>query len=262
MKFTTPKAFLIAETRVLHENMDAALQHLGVEQWTTDAPNDAQKLLEFAGKSCYMSFDSSLNENLTRTGTRSNGQYLREAIVGNGHGSVLEHATTTFFIANVSRVVTHELIRHRAGVAVSQTSGRYVRTDELEFYMPLILKDYPGAQDIFIKAGLEMEANVRELVSLTGIKETKVFDLKKRLTSAFRRIIGNGQTNHIVLTANHRAWRHMIELRTSRHAEEEIRLVMGDIFFQLRDRYPDLYSDASVVEVDGLHEITFASPKV
>lgn len=262
MKFVTPKAFLIAETMVHHEAMSDALKHLEVETWTTDAPNDAQKLMEFAGKSCYLSFDSTLNENLTRTGTRSNGVYLQDGIIGHGHGSVLEHATVTFFISNVSRVVTHEIIRHRAGTAFSQTSGRYVRTDELEFYMPLILKDYPGAQDVFIEAGLQMEANVRKLVEITGIKDTKFFDLKKKLTSAFRRIIGNGQTNHIVLTANHRAWRHMIEMRTSRHAEEEVRLVMGDIFFQLRAKFPDIYSDASVVEVDGLHEVTFSSHKV
>jgi thymidylate synthase (FAD) len=106
-----------------------------------------------------------------------------------------------------------------------------------------------------------MEDNVRKLVSASNI-DSKPFNLKKRLTSAFRRIIGNGQANHIVVTANHRAWRHMIELRTDPSAEEEIRVVFADISRQLRERFPTIYADAQVSVVDGIEVTKFEHSKV
>ena len=242
-KLVTPKAFLIAETKVDYAAMDHALLHLGVDGWASDGETDADVLTEFAGKSCYMSFDKNLNLNLTKVGGRPNSAYIQDGIIGNKHGSVLEHSTVTFFLTNVSRVVTHELVRHRAGTAFSQTSGRYVRTDEVDMYMPEELLAIPGAQGVFLKAIRDMEENLADLITVSGIEEMKDFGLKKRLTSAFRRIIGNGQANHLVMTANHRAWRHVIEMRTSAHAEEEIRVIMSDVAQQLKNKFPTIYGD-------------------
>ena len=164
----------------------------------------------------------------------------------------------TFFLTNVSRVVTHELVRHRAGTAFSQTSGRYVRSDEIDMYLPDELAVYPEAVAVFQRANEQMEDNLAELVKVTGIETMTNFGLKKRLTSAFRRILGNGQANHIVMTGNHRAWRHIIEMRTSVHAEEEIRVVMGDVAQQLKAKFPTIYGDMECS--DG--EWTFAHSKV
>lgn len=175
--------------------------------------------------------------------------------------SVLEHATVTFFITNVSRVVTHEIIRHRAGTAFSQTSGRYVRTDEVGMYLPRDIACNPAAVQTWKRAIRQMEDNARELAEVTGISD-KPFSIKKKLTSAFRRIIGNGQANHIVVTANHRAWRHMIEMRTDPHAEEEIRVVFADISRQLRERFATIYADAIVTVEDGIEVTTFKHSKV
>lgn len=256
-----PKAFLIAETHVDEYAMSDALKHLGVEGWTSDADTDADLLIEFAGKSCYMSFDTSLNQNLTKVGGRNNHDYIQQGIIANKHGSVLEHASVTFFLVNVSRVVTHEIIRHRAGTAFSQTSGRYVRTDSVDMYVPYDIARDPEAARIWKRAVLQMEKNVAELSRVTRINE-KPFGLKKKLTSAFRRLIGNGQANHIVVTANHRAWRHMIEMRTDPSAEEEIRVVFADISRQLRERFPTIYADAQVSEVDGIEVTKFEHSKV
>lgn len=257
-----PKAFLIAETRVDEVAISDALKHLGVEGWTSDAATDADLLVEFAGKSCYMSFDTSLNQNLTKVGGRNNHDYIQQGIIANKHGSVLEHASVTFFLVNVSRVVTHEIVRHRAGAAYSQTSGRYVRSDEISYYIPKDIYDEGGhVLATFTDAFRQMEDNVRRLVRASDI-DSKPFSLKKRLTSAFRRIIGNGQANHIVVTANHRAWRHMIEMRTDPHAEEEIRVVFADISRQLRERFPTIYADAQVSEVDGIEVTKFEHSKV
>ena len=260
-KIVHPKSFLIAETQTSLKGMRSALESLGVFGWETDAETPADLLTEFAGKSCYMSFDTALNQNLTKTGTRNNHDYIQQGIIANRHTSVLEHSTVTFFITNVSRVVTHEIVRHRAGTAFSQTSGRYVRTDEIDMYMPADIACNPAAAEVWRRAVGQMEENARELAEVTRISD-KPFSLKKKLTSAFRRIIGNGQANHIVVTANHRAWRHMIEMRTDPHAEEEIRVVFADISRQLRERFKTIYADAIVTEEDGIEVTKFKHSKV
>ena len=258
-QLVNPRAFLIAETKVDYAAMDHALLSLGVDGWTSDGGTDADVLTEFAGKSCYMSFDKSLNLNLTKVGGRPNSTYIQDGIIGNKHGSVLEHSTVTFFLTNVSRVVTHELVRHRAGTAFSQTSGRYVRSNDVDMFLPKEIAAFPGAVPVFQRAVREMEENIAELVEITGIEDMTDFGLKKRLTSAFRRLIGNGQANHLVMTANHRAWRHIIEMRTSAHAEEEIRVIMSDVAQQLKDKFPTLYGDMSL---NNVGEWVFTHSKV
>jgi thymidylate synthase (FAD) len=257
-----PQVFLIAETKIDLDAVRAALTPLDAGHWLpTSEGTDADYLIEFAGKSCYMSFDTSLNQNLTKVGGRSTHDYIQQGIIANKHGSVLEHASVTFFLINVSRVVTHEIIRHRAGTAFSQTSGRYVRTDSVDMYVPYDIARDPEAARIWKRAVLQMEENVAELSRVTRVNE-KPFGLKKKLTSAFRRLIGNGQANHIVVTANHRAWRHMIEMRTDPSAEEEIRVVFADISRQLRKRFPTIYADAQISEVDGIEVTKFEHSKV
>lgn len=258
-QLVNPRAFLIAETKVDYAAMNHALLSLGVDGWASDGGTDADVLTEFAGKSCYMSFDKQLNLNLSKVGGRPNSAYIQDGIIGNKHGSVLEHSSVTFFLTNVSRVVTHELVRHRAGTAFSQTSGRYVRSDAIDMYLPDELAVYPEAVAVFQRANEQMEENIAELVEITGIEDMTDFGLKKRLTSAFRRLIGNGQANHLVMTANHRAWRHIIEMRTSVHAEEEIRVIMSDVAQQLKDKFPTIYGDMSL---NNVGEWVFAHSKV
>ena len=78
---------------------------------------DGERLAEFAGRLCYMS-----QHNPAKRATR---EYL-ENIKKQGHGSVLEHANYSILLEGVSRSLTHELVRHRAGFAYSQLSQRYV----------------------------------------------------------------------------------------------------------------------------------------
>jgi thymidylate synthase (FAD) len=108
----------------------------------------------------------------------------------------------------------------------------------------------------------QMEKWVVEMEKLTGINDMKDFNLKKKLTSSFRRLIGNGQANHITFTANHRALRHIIHMRTDASAEEEIRIVFGKIYEIVRAKFPSLYSDAEVTWVDDLPQVKFKSEKV
>lgn len=264
-KLVEPNVYIIAESRICYDRVggfDGFLAELGVQDWKTDAASDAEKLIEASGKLCYLSFSTDLNKNLTRVGMRSNQQYIQDGLVKTKHGSVLEHATVTIAFMNVSRVFTHELVRHRAGCAYSQVSGRYVRTDEIGYWMPKEIRENDASSELFAESFGFMEKMAKRLESIFGIDEMKDFTLKKKLTSAFRRILGNGQANHIIGTFNHRALRNIIELRTSAHAEEEIRLVFGKIFQLVSARYPAIYGDAVVQEVDGYPEVKFTYEKV
>lgn len=264
-RFIEPKVFLIAETRVVPDGMDEFFLEQGVPEWDTDAASDAEYLTEVAGKLCYQSFSTDLNKNLTRVGARNNLDYIQEGLISTKHGSVLEHANVTFVLYNVSRVLTHELIRHRPGAAYSQVSGRYVRSDRINAYLPSVLVSKPEGMQVFADTFSIMEQQVRKLEDIYGINEMtgrEQFALKKVLTSAFRRIIGNGQANHIMASFNLRALRHVIENRTSRHAEEEIRLVFCKVFDLVERRYPAVFADAQIEIVDGLREITFKHSKV
>lgn len=261
-KLVTPKVFMIAETVMIQTGRNGFLSELGVPDWETDAHSSVEELCEIAGKSCYLSFSTDLNKNLTRVGARSNFQYLQDGIVKMKHGSVLEHGSVTFALVDVSRVLTHELVRHRAGCAFSQVSGRYVRTDELGYFLPGVIKANPEAAGIFEEAFKTMEDWVVDLARVFKIDEMKNFTLKKTLTSAFRRLIGNGQANHIIFTANHRTLRHIIEMRTSRSAEEEIRYVFAEVFHMVSNRFPALYADVRVETFEGIPEVVFTASKV
>jgi thymidylate synthase (FAD) len=260
MKFVTPKVFLIGETRVVEEGLQAYLDHVGVPQWTTDAPSDAERLLEVYGRLCYRSFEPGLNPNVTRV-RQGNANYLGN-ILEVGHGSVIEHATVNFILADVSRVFTHELVRHRVGSAFSQESLRFVRLDTLSAYMPTQIQESEESMTLFARTYEQLEALQRQLAELYHIDEEKTFGRKKKLTSAFRRLAPEGVATTIGWSCNFRTLRHVIEMRTAPDAEEEIRLVFGMVFEAVRNRYPNVLGDYEVTEVDGMPWVKTVHKKV
>lgn len=261
MKLVTPQVFVIGESVQIPEGLQGMLDHLGVPDWKTDAASDTEMLSEVAGKLCYMSFDTDLNQNLTRTGTRNNEQYLQEGIIATKHGSVLEHTVVNFVLLDVSRVLTHELVRHGDGTAFSQESGRYVRR-ELGMFVPSIISENSELLTAFLDAAVNIEQQYTKLVELSGINESPDFNWKKKMTSALRRVLPEGRANAIFFSANHRAIRHIIQMRTDRHAEEEVRLAFVPVYYAMVERYPALYKDAVLQVVDGIVEVKFDTEKV
>lgn len=240
MKFVQPKVFMIAETEST-SGLSEFLDHIGVPNWSTDARSDAEMLTEVAGKTCYLSFSPDLNKNLTRVRDNRNRDYIQDGLIKTGHGSVLEHTSVTFAICNVSRIFTHELVRHRAGTAFSQESGRYVRRDQLEAYQPEVLTDEELAMLESALGSIEIVYKNLERMVFERVGDN--FNEKKRVTSAIRRMLPNGQNNTIIFTANHRALRHIIKMRTHPSAEEEIQVVFKDILCILKHKYPNIYED-------------------
>lgn len=266
MQIVTPKVFVLAQTKLNESGLKDYLTEKNVPDWDTDAVNDAEKLIEVAGKSCYQSFSTDLNKNLTKVGGRNNHDYIQNGIVEMKHGSVLEHASVTLALVDVSRVLTHELVRHRVGTAYSQESGRYVRTDVIKMYIPQDIQDNPVLLQEFITTVNMIESQYAKLEQISGINSMTDFSKKKRMTSALRRILPEGRANTIIVTMNHRTLRHLIQLRTSVHAEVEIREAFAQLFSIIKPVFPAIYADAEVLfhendEYD-IPEIVFKSEKV
>lgn len=204
---------------------------------------DAEDLLSFAGKLCYKSFEAGLNPNVTKARENMD-TYLADAILKTGHGSVLEHASASFLFADVSRVFTHELVRHRVGSSFSQESLRYVRLTDLGFWMPEELKGNAEGEALIGHAVAYLEGVQERLAEIYGIDEPGLdFAKKKRLTSAFRRVAPIGLATNILWTANFRTLRHVIALRTSPAAEEEMRLVFDQVATICKKEWPRAFAD-------------------
>lgn len=121
------------------EEVDRFLKDEGAA-WATDTDNPAQRIPELAGRVCYMSFGE-------KQGRKDNKSYLGH-ILEVGHGSVLEHTVFSLMFTGVSRSLTHELIRHRAGFGYSQLSQRYVDETDANFVLPPAIRGDAALEQI------------------------------------------------------------------------------------------------------------------
>lgn len=258
VSFVEPRVIKLAETRVDHSAAKAVMREYGAtaEKWlssrATKWTSDAEQLIEMAGRVCYRSFGTGLNPNVTQIRTESKDYF--ENVLKKGDGSILEHATVTFALMWVSRVFTHELVRHRVGTAFSQESLRYVRMKEAQ------IPRWSGWLPVEISADTRrsIEDAFRDVEhAYLGIQakipwDKMNFDQKKKVTSAIRRILPQGIATVIIFTANHRTLRWLIEMRTDPSAELEIRQVFGKVARICIKDFPLLYSDfKEITQKDG-----------
>ena len=263
MEYVTPKIYHLASPSIDREGLQSFLEAIGAPDWKTNAPSDQEEIIEVMGRLCYRSFAIGLNPNITRI-REGNDVYLAN-IENSGHGSVIEHGMETYAIHNCSRVFTHELVRHRLGTAFSQESMRYVRIDELKFWFPKAFADHPQVdllKQLSDEALRYLEKLQRDFAIILDLDNIKSFDYKKKLTSAMRRWAPDGLATAIGLSINPRAARWIVQMRTASHAEEEIRLIFGLIYNDLKTRYPNLYQDSFEEVVDGFPEVTFKNRKI
>lgn len=262
-KFVLPKTYLVGYTVIHVPGFKEYLEDTDQTEFLKDyyaaleeGLDPGEILCSFYAKACYASLTNKKNKNITRT--RSIYDNIL-SIIDSGHGSVIEHCEINFMITNCSRVFTHELVRHRAGTAFSQTSGRYVRTDELKVVIDPILEP---AYDLVEEARDFLENWYKRLEQRMGIDQMKDFDTKKKVTSAMRRMLPNGQANEMGVSVNLRSLRHTIEMRTSRHAEWEIRIIFNQIYKLMKNKYKAMFYDAKEEMVNGLLEVTFKNKKL
>ncbi len=248
MNLVEPVVIKLAETKLDEDGVKRLVKHYGAVDWLNRArqlqQNDSEFLIELAGRACYRSFGVGLNPNVTKI--RENPKDYLTNVLEKGDGSILEHSTVTFAFLNVSRVFTHEIVRHRAGTAMSQESLRYVRPREVSLWMP---PDLQTASDRFSEAVKEIEKRYHDLENQFDW-DKMTFEQKKRVTSAMRRILPDGIATNLIWTANHRTIRWVVEMRTHPSAEIEIRKVFGQVAEICMRDYPLLYGDFTSKKLD------------
>jgi thymidylate synthase (FAD) len=229
------KVTLVART-ILNELPDSiAGTKFDTRVWNDPgvSSTDVDLIPEFGGRACYQAWE------LANPKTADNKGYLAN-IIEQGHFSVLEHSSVTFYIEGVSRSLTHELIRHRH-LSYSELSQRYVDVENAEVITP------PAIRDKFPESVVMNE--------LPSIKEARwdyanlVEDLmdfglpRKRAREAARAVMPNAIETKIVLSGNLRAFRDMLYKRWHVAADAEIRELAGELLRQLKVIAPNSFQD-------------------
>ena len=184
--------------------------------------DNAQKIIESAGRTCYLSFE--------KIGATSAEDFIKR-LIKMGHDSPLEHVSATFRIENCSRAMTHQLVRHRL-MSVSQQSQRYVDEETFGYVKPQGVTDEMAA---------EFDADMETIRVM--YKKWRDKGLKREDA---RFVLPNACTSEIVVTANFREWRHIIAIRTSKKAQWEIRNACVEILKILKQNSPACFEDIFV----------------
>jgi thymidylate synthase (FAD) len=150
-------------------------------------------------------------------------QDLIRRVIESGHGSTIEHIVFTFAISGVTRTLSHQLVRHRAGVAFDQQSQRYLNYKRPSYMVPGSLADAPPEiRDRFTAEMDDSLAFYGEMLA-AGIPGEDA-----------RFVMPNATRTNLIMTANLRALIHMSGLRLCTMAQWEIRrlfqLIRHEIF--------------------------------
>jgi len=217
-------------------------------------------LTQFAGQMCYLALGKK------RTPFSDNKDYI-EKILASGHGSVTEHVNYSLAFFGIDRACTHELVRHRAGMAYSQVSQRYVGPEHVRFVMP-----WEDQKDEYLtnafersidRAREEYAVRVEDLKRVTPRKEGESnTDWRKRIQSSARSTLPNSTEAPMVVTGNGRSWRHVFSMRCSPFADVRIRRPMVQALRTLQNVAPALFSDWEFKDLpDGTETATARHPK-
>jgi thymidylate synthase (FAD) len=182
---------------------------------------EAERIIEEAGRTCYLSFD--------RIGADSQASFIKR-LLQMGHESPLEHAYASFRIRYGSRAMTHQLVRHRL-LAISQQSQRYVNEDGFTYVVPETLTE---AQRVEYHQDMQTIQRMYSKWRRQGLRKEDA-----------RFVLPNACTSEIVVSANFREWRHILDVRLSPKAQWEIRKVCGLILDHLAKHAPTCFEDFS-----------------
>jgi len=153
-------------------------------------------------------------------------------VTGYGHMSIIEHASFTFSIEDVSRALTHQLVRHRIA-SYTQQSQRYVKYDTLKSYViPPSIEANPEAKKLFDETLERISAAYNKLLEMGIPKEDA------------RYILPNAAKTNIVVTMNARELRHFFNLRCCNRSQWELREVAMEMLRQVKKVAPSLFENA------------------
>lgn len=236
---TKPKVYVVGRQTVVVPVIERFLDEEGIEPesfetlYSDEACGQGEILAETAGRLCYMSYGK---------GRKTNEVYLGN-IIGRKHGSVLEHAVWSFIFTGISRSLTHELVRHRAGWGYSQLSQRYVDESDTAFVVPPAIQD---ASDM-VRASWQSQMKDALNVYINLVSDFQEGGMKrKQAREAARSVLPNATETKLFATANARALRHFVELRGSEGADREIRALALQVLEVMKLEAPSLFGDFEV----------------
>ena len=230
-----PTAELIYEPKVtiLGATAFQEPEHLKVN-WEGEA-TELERMVEYSGRVCYMSYHNPAK--------RTTETYINN-ILNQKHYSVLEHSNITVLIEGVSRSLTHELVRHRH-LSFSQLSQRYVDESNCSFVIPPAILDDDEAFSIWYDDMKEKTKVYKTLSDKLFEKNSHILEKttrRKVAREAARSILPNCTETKLVVTGNIRAWRDVLGLRGSTHAEREIRRLAVVLLKQFQHISPILFA--------------------
>ena len=233
------KLYLVGKPQLEWAEVGRFLQDTGLEWKRDEGPTNSEHLVEFAGRICYRSFSELQSP-------RSTEAYIQN-LIQREHDSVLEHASWSFLLTGVSRALTHQLVRHRAGFSFSQLSQQYFVDDQPTFIMPSVLQHD-------IDARLQWEASIRASIQIyyqllassdiaTAGPDLEERERRRLIRSAARSILPAALETKIAFTVNARAIRHFLTLRGGLDGDEEMRSVSVLILEIVSKEAPSLFGD-------------------
>ncbi len=191
---------------------------------------DPEKIVAQSARLCYSALSvEDLEEKLTNESITK----LINKIMKLGHYSVLEHATFTFAIEGISRVTSHQLVRHRLA-SFSQQSQRYVKINKegFPYIVPKTIAQEGKLNKIFINA----------VEKLDGIYQL-LLDYNIDAEDA-RYILPQAVTTKIIITANARELLHIFRLRCCNRAQWEIREAAIEMLKKVKYIAPTIFKNA------------------
>lgn len=198
---------------------------------------EPERTVAMAARLCY---SPSGAEDLVEQMSETQVNRLVDKIVDLGHLSTLEHVSFTFAIEGVSRVLTHQLVRHRIA-SYSQQSQRYVKEHDFEFIIPPSVEANPMAKEKLIALMQSIRQTYDELVGL-GVHQEDA-----------RYCLANATETKIVVTMNARALLNFFQLRCCTRAQWEIRKLANAMLAEVRQVAPLLFKKAGPLCVtDGV----------
>lgn len=197
---------------------------------------DPEATVAAAARLCYSARGAAeLKENLTEKET---GVFIRK-LISSGHLSPLEHVSFSFAIEGVSRVLTHQLVRHRIA-SYSQKSQRYVDEEDFQYILPPSVAANPQTSALFQEKMEDLRAAYKELARLVPREDA-------------RYLLPNATETKIVSTMNARSLYNFFRLRCCQRAQWEIRDLALRMREEVRKVAPSLFALAGPsCETEGI----------
>lgn len=187
-----------------------------------------ERTVAMAARLCY---SPSGAEELAEKMTDEQVEKLVKKIISLGHASTMEHVSFTFAIEGISRVLSHQLVRHRIA-SYSQQSQRYVSEHDFEYILPPSISKNPEAKDKFESLMATIRQTYDELASMNIPKEDA------------RYVLSNATETKVLVTMNARSLLNFFELRCCHRAQWEIRQMAYLMLAEVKKVAPLLFKNA------------------